>query len=309
MTRVSPQVATSQVGVALILKTCARAGQVWRETPHTDIGLDGQIEFLDAGRGTGALVGVQVRTGASYVSDDRVTFYVNADRAHFEYWSACTIPVIGIVVDPRTETARWTSLTEHCTEARIEHGPYTVPIGDSAFTVEAVRGPLYALATRYAESTRTVRGSLNADLYLDLDPVTRAVVPPEDKVAWNALTSTFCHALDVHDLAAAGHRLWYYYYRVPESFRAHTRLELAKMTDDEISRALAAGALGLDAGTPAEWIADMLQYIPHAPARVLYVLVDLEERGWLQPDAKKFATQALEMWSESALPRLYEHSF
>src|SRR5690242_14875058 len=106
MTKSPPSNTTSRVGVALIDRLSAKAGQVWRETPHTDIGLDGQIEFLDAGRGTGALLGVQVRTGASYVSRSGETFFVNADRAHFEYWASCSIPVIAVVVDPTTETAR-----------------------------------------------------------------------------------------------------------------------------------------------------------------------------------------------------------
>lgn len=43
---------------------------VWRETPSTDVGVDGQIEFVnERGEATGQIVAVQVKSGPSYLRE------------------------------------------------------------------------------------------------------------------------------------------------------------------------------------------------------------------------------------------------
>lgn len=75
------------------------------------------------------------------------------------------------------------------------------------------------------------------------------------------------------------------------------------MTDDELARALNAAARYID-GPSGELVAAVLQHIPHASARLLFVLTDLSTHGWLDGDGKEYATQVLEVWHENHLPKL-----
>src|SRR5678815_452586 len=121
MTRFSVRDATARIGIGLIEICCGKARQIWRETPNTDVGVDGQIEFVAAGRTTGMLVAVQVKTGTSYIDRTRTTFRVHTNKEHLAYWAVLAIPIIAIVVDPRDLVGCWVDLTKHCTPERIKN--------------------------------------------------------------------------------------------------------------------------------------------------------------------------------------------
>ena len=40
-------------------------------------------------------------------------FVIPADRNHLDYWSSLIIPVVGIVFDPNTDSARWVDITAY----------------------------------------------------------------------------------------------------------------------------------------------------------------------------------------------------
>ncbi|WP_221928138.1 DUF4365 domain-containing protein [Pseudomonas syringae] len=56
-----------RLGIAAVQYYAARRNQIWRETGTGDVGIDGNIEFVNAeGFATGRIVAVQVKSGPSY---------------------------------------------------------------------------------------------------------------------------------------------------------------------------------------------------------------------------------------------------
>jgi len=86
----------------------------WRPTPSHDIGVDGQIEFLDQeidNSSTGKIVAVQVKAGPSYFkaeSNDHFKYYPSSK--HRRYWSSLNIPIILVLHNPDTDTTIFTNV-------------------------------------------------------------------------------------------------------------------------------------------------------------------------------------------------------
>jgi hypothetical protein len=85
-----------RAGILAVATQLNRLGLIWRETPMADVGIDGQIEFVDdGGEATGRLAAAQVKSGDSYFSrrDDDAWHYYPADKHRF-YWERFPLPVI-----------------------------------------------------------------------------------------------------------------------------------------------------------------------------------------------------------------------
>ncbi len=119
---------------------------IWRATPLQDVGIDGQIEYVDDdGVATGRIVAVQVKSGQSYFRrvEDGCVLY-SPDVRHREYWSAFPLPVILVLHDPEASRAIWT-------DARAALRRHEVPIqvdlaceldGDGVKLALTANGPL-----------------------------------------------------------------------------------------------------------------------------------------------------------------------
>jgi len=90
-------------GLNKIFKACIDMNAIWRPTPSHDIGIDGQIEFLEPKKNisTGHIVAVQSKSGPSYFvnQDDDCVKYYPKDR-HKRYWKRLKLPVILILHNP-----------------------------------------------------------------------------------------------------------------------------------------------------------------------------------------------------------------
>ena len=308
MPEATNELAMSRIGVAIVDGICARATQVWRETPHTDVGLDGQIEFKDGERATGIFLGVQVKTGPSYIAKDGYTFVLKGDKEHFAYWGTCAMPVIGVVVDPVSEIAMWVDLTATCSPERTKHGPYAVPIpftDANAFTIAAVSGPLKVLATNYSHQ-RVTRWQLDA---LEEDEATTEAAPRGDadaageRLAWNMLCADFgSPALSPDEIASVGQRLAWHLPKAPDPFKAQLQDTLKGFSDGQLARAIGAARVAIDDDRPdvAELVADLLSMVPEAPNRIRSLL----ERATLPHDDRDAAIQTLELWEGESLEEL-----
>ncbi|MER6479923.1 DUF4365 domain-containing protein [Streptomyces filamentosus] len=100
---------TERKGVRKVDEIVGEAGCIWRETPMHDVGIDGQIEYVDSeGRATGRLAAVQIKAGPSYFSkrsDGIVRF--NPHAKHRNYWASFPIPVAIILYHPDEDLAIW----------------------------------------------------------------------------------------------------------------------------------------------------------------------------------------------------------
>jgi predicted transcriptional regulator len=128
-------------GIAHIRYVVANTGLIYRAFENADLGVDAAIEFLnDAREPSGDLVLVQAKAGSSFVSDDK--YYIRADLNHFETWSKYSIPVVGIVYNPKKADARWVSISEHLRKhpEQIVNGPYSIEAPrEQVFTVETIQ--------------------------------------------------------------------------------------------------------------------------------------------------------------------------
>jgi len=84
---------------------------IYRPQDHsgTDYGVDAQFEVTDdEGVETGRLIGVQVKSGQSYFRERAPEGFIHRpSERHVRYWEAYGLPVILVLVDPKTRTAYW----------------------------------------------------------------------------------------------------------------------------------------------------------------------------------------------------------
>ncbi|QCB57044.1 DUF4365 domain-containing protein [Sphingopyxis sp. PAMC25046] len=105
---------TERLGVNAVAVAVARLGLIWRETPTGDVGIDGQIEYVDAaGHATGRLLSVQVKSGISYFAnetEDAFLFYF--DAKHRRYIEQHPLPVLLILHNPDTDISYWADVRQ-----------------------------------------------------------------------------------------------------------------------------------------------------------------------------------------------------
>jgi len=126
-------ITTSRIGINHVCNLIARQQCTFQEIDqHNDIGNDAYIEFFADGIATGCCIAAQIKTGDSYISRSTGSYFIPADRNHFEYWHSHILPVVGIVYDPDADRVRWVDITAYLRDNPhlIEHGPYTIHIAD-----------------------------------------------------------------------------------------------------------------------------------------------------------------------------------
>lgn len=95
-----------RAGVYRVAQLLSLKGIIFRETSNTDVGIDGQIEWLSkSGQATGQILAVQIKSGISFFrnkeKEDYWKFYPN--KKHLKYWEAFPIPVVILLHHPETD--------------------------------------------------------------------------------------------------------------------------------------------------------------------------------------------------------------
>ena len=98
-------------GLNKIYSICIDMNAIWRPTPNHDIGIDGQIEFLEPGTNlsTGHIVAVQSKSGPSYFAnqDQNYIKYYPKEK-HRRYWKRIKLPVVLILHNPDNDLTLYT---------------------------------------------------------------------------------------------------------------------------------------------------------------------------------------------------------
>lgn len=94
----------------------AAAGHIFRPTPNSDCGIDGEIEFKDAAyRASGQRVYVQLKSGESHLTrrkgDGEEIFSVTNPR-HLQYWAQQAYPVM-LVIRQSNGSIRWMDVSAY----------------------------------------------------------------------------------------------------------------------------------------------------------------------------------------------------
>ena len=93
-------------GLAKVHSVCAEMNSIWRPTGCSDLGIDGQIEFLeiDTVISTGHILAVQLKSGPSYFQhQDETCVKYYPHQNHKSYWKKLNLPVILILHNPYNE--------------------------------------------------------------------------------------------------------------------------------------------------------------------------------------------------------------
>ncbi len=95
------------------------AGQIFRPTPNSDWGIDGEIEFKDYnGRASGARVYLQLKSGNSYLyqrqKDGSEVFRIKNPH-HVDYWQKQPCPVM-LVIRNANGSIRWMNISKYLLE-------------------------------------------------------------------------------------------------------------------------------------------------------------------------------------------------
>jgi len=129
MARFTSSAQTERSGINHIAAISAKMGYIWRETPNSDVGFDGEIEIVIGDQATGQIIKVQSRAGKSYIRNEkpeRFDFY--ADANELEYWQGATNPVILVVYNPKTKSAHWIDVKKYISTHRdvIKSRPHKI---------------------------------------------------------------------------------------------------------------------------------------------------------------------------------------
>src|SRR5271157_4152575 len=103
-----PNSTTEDAGLVFVYQQVVAMGFVWRDFLRHDVGIDLVIEVIESGRATGLLVGVQVKSGASYFVGENARVYV--PWSHLQYWLESSIPVLIVAYDPSRHCACWKAI-------------------------------------------------------------------------------------------------------------------------------------------------------------------------------------------------------
>lgn len=101
------------------------AGQIFRATPNSDWGIDGEIEFKDYdGKATGKRLYLQLKSGDSYLRErkrDNAEIFTIKKTRHAEYWLNQPCPVM-LVIRTSDELIRWMNVTDYLSKYKQEFG-------------------------------------------------------------------------------------------------------------------------------------------------------------------------------------------
>lgn len=162
-------------GVNYVASVVNEARCLWRETLMHDVGIDGQIEYVNSNNeATGRIVLVQVKSGVSYFTSETATSipYYPAEK-HRTYWEQAPLPVILVLHNPETRETYWTDARSALRERRGNgSSPIEVlktQIFDSSGVMSALKqlGPLPSSPVPHSELAHLLMSQKNTNLQLD----------------------------------------------------------------------------------------------------------------------------------------------
>ncbi|GAA1237394.1 hypothetical protein GCM10009665_29450 [Kitasatospora nipponensis] len=102
-----------QAGVGMInYLAAAKLSWLCREQAQSDMGIDAHLEVVVAGKATGRLLAVQIKSGRSFFNKPTDGgWWFPVDDRHATYWLNHSLPVAVMLFDPDTCTVYWQHIT------------------------------------------------------------------------------------------------------------------------------------------------------------------------------------------------------
>lgn len=163
-------------GVALVQKLAVSDLRwLFREQNVSDVGVDAHLEILVAGRATGRLLALQIKSGDSYFAEPvGEGFVYRGDQQHLEYWLDHSLPVIVIICRPAQDEAYWQVISQDTTERTQSGWKMVIPTANR-FRAETAE-TLHRIATRHAELRQGASGTREPETVTHPDSVLGALL-------------------------------------------------------------------------------------------------------------------------------------
>jgi len=149
MTRKSRYDKTERIGVNAVERIVLTGlGWIFRDQPIIDMGIDAHIESVEAGKPTGKLIGLQIKTGSSHFTEIEghgLVFY--GKNEHLDYWLNHSLPVILVAHLPDTEKTYWVNITNENIEKTTKAWKVIIPYSQELYSdsqqkfIEILEGP------------------------------------------------------------------------------------------------------------------------------------------------------------------------
>ncbi|TND52449.1 hypothetical protein CF123_16500 [Aeromonas veronii] len=284
----------SRAGVHYAGYVFSTEGIIFRETSSTDVGIDGQLELVsDDGTATGMLIGVQVKSGDSFVDNTSGIFSFKASKAHFEYWQRLRIPAIGVVYSPTLRKTSWFDLTKH---ANIILGNDKPPIirqelnKNNLLEIGHQLQELIKLAHEYYKRPVTEEELDKMDFFQE-NVIVTTQCSKED--SWKRLISIFFSSDSDSDvLGDVGYRLSLYFPTVSDLQKSQFKNRLQLLTLPELNRIFCAikFAMVRNREDVASLILDLVSYHP----QITDFFDKLDTNGFISAEDKWLLEQSKE---------------
>ncbi|MCR1829038.1 DUF4365 domain-containing protein [Pseudomonas oleovorans] len=119
---------TERIGVAAAQLVCVQELEwIFREMSVSDVGIDAQIEQVTSGGATGKIIGVQIKTGASYLKETGKGLVYYGSEADLDYWAEYSLPVIMIFHNPEKKVTLWVNIDESSITRTLEAWHIVIP--------------------------------------------------------------------------------------------------------------------------------------------------------------------------------------
>ncbi len=110
--KVSKSSRVDRVGIQTVGLKFENLGYIFREQPTSDYGIDAQVELIDGDNVTGQLIGLQIKSGASWFKEKSGDGYIfRGDNKHLNYWLEHSLPVLIVLCDIETGNCYWQAIT------------------------------------------------------------------------------------------------------------------------------------------------------------------------------------------------------
>jgi len=104
---------TERQGIGIAMTAFESVGFAFREQAESDYGIDAHAELIQSEQPTGQLLGIQLKSGSSYLSEFIKEGYVfRTNKKHVEYWKKHALPVIICLCDIDKRVIYWQAVTD-----------------------------------------------------------------------------------------------------------------------------------------------------------------------------------------------------
>jgi hypothetical protein len=133
---------TERMGIGIALTAFESIGFAFREQSESDYGIDAHAELILSEKPTGQLLGIQLKSGESYLSECENDAYVfRTDARHVDYWLNHALPVLVCLCDVEAKTIYWQVVDSETAKSTGKGYKFTIPKRQTVSSVssEALR--------------------------------------------------------------------------------------------------------------------------------------------------------------------------